>query len=88
MKVNHKDFIKIRNRVIKRLFALDKWQSNHILVKNLESGFPKHEMHKVKLVVNELIKSDFLIVKKSLHGNNVALNPVKKYYIDKIIEAI
>jgi hypothetical protein len=88
MKVSHKDFIKIRNKIIKRMFALDKWRSNHILVKNLESGFPKHEMHKVKLVVNELIKSGFLIVKKSLHGNNVALNPVKKYYIDKIVEAI
>ena len=45
-------------------------------------------MHKVKFVIDELIKSEFVLAKKSLHGNNIALNLYKKEEIDKIIEAI
>lgn len=88
MRIKDKDFIKIRNRIIKRMYALDKWKSNHILIKNLESGFPRHEIHKVKQVIDVLVKEGFLLIKKSLHGENVALNPLKKGEIDKIIEAI
>ncbi len=84
MKINPEDFRKIRIKIIRTLYSLGKWKSNHLLIKNLESGFPKHEMKKVKGVIVELIKDGILIMKPTLHGKAVSLNIKKKGEIDKI----
>lgn len=68
------DFIRIRRGIIKKLYSLDKWASNHILIKNLESGFPSHEIGKIKEVINLLIKDKLLIPKPTKHGMAVSLN--------------
>ena len=72
------DFIRIRKGVIKKLHSLDKWTSNHLLIKNLESGFPSHEIGKVREVVKLLIKDRLLISKPTKHGMAVSLNESMK----------
>ena len=72
------DFIRIRRGIIKKLHSLDKWASNHLLIKNLESGFPSHEIGKVKEVIKLLIKDELLIPKSTKHGVAVSLNEFMK----------
>lgn len=72
------DFIRIRRGTIKKLHSLDKWRSNHLLIKNLESGFPSHEIGKVKEVINLLIKDKLLIPKPTKYGMAVSLNESMK----------
>ncbi len=72
------NFIRIRKGIIKKLHSLDKWASNHLLIKNLESGFPAHEIGKIKEVIKLLIKDRFLIPKPTKHGMAVSLNESMK----------
>lgn len=72
------DFIRIRKGIIKKLHSLDKWASNHLLIKNLESGFPSHEIGKAKDVIKLLIKDELLIPKQTKHGVAVSLNETMK----------
>ena len=78
IKRSDRDFIRIRRGVIKKLHSLDKWASNHLLIKNLESGFPSHEIRKVREVTRLLIKDRLLISKPTKHGMAVSLNESMK----------
>lgn len=88
METDEEDFRKKRRKIIRAMYSLNKWGSNHILIKNLESGFPKHEMKRVKRVVIELIKDGILIVKPTIHGKAVSLNTQRKGEIDEIKESV
>ena len=72
------DFIRIRRGLIKKLHSLDKWGSNHLLIKNLESGFPSHEIGKIKEVIKLLIKDRLLTPKPTKRGMAVSLNESMK----------
>ncbi len=87
MKISKKDYLRIRCWIIKKLYRANKWKSNHILVENIISGYSKHELHKLRLVLIILVKQEYLILNKSLHGDNVALNPAKIKEINNIIVA-
>ena len=84
MKINPEDFRKIRIKIIRTLYSLGKWKSNHLLIKNLESGCPKHEIKKVKKIIKILIKQEILIAKPTIYGKAVSLNIRKKKEIDEI----
>jgi len=78
IKKTNPDFIRIRKGIIKKLHSLDKWTSNHLLIKNLESGFPSHEIGKAKEVIKLLIKDRLLTPKPTKHGMAVSLNESMK----------
>lgn len=50
------------------------WQHVHTNIENLQSGFRGHEKGRVKEVVNELVKMQFLIAKPTHYGTEVSLN--------------
>jgi len=83
-KITKKDVRRIERKIIRTMYSQNKWGSNHMLTKNLESGFPKHEIKKVKVVIMELIKEGILVVKPTLHGKAVSLNSKKKEKIDEV----
>lgn len=76
--------IKIMVLIISKLTRMDKWGGSHTEITNLTKGLPeqyKRDKTGKKIIqkaIEELIKNEFLIVKKSTGEIHVSLNPKKK----------
>jgi len=75
----------IQRKIITKLYSLGKWNKNHLLIDNLESGFPVHCIKCIKKEVLQLIKEGILATKKSKHGLAVSLNIRRKEEIETIL---
>jgi len=86
MKLNRSDFIRIRNNIIKKLYAHGAFSKGHMLYERLQSGIPPHLAGFVDYILQELVKEGLVLhYGKTKHGDAYQLNIKKLEEIEKII---
>ena len=61
-------------RILYKLIRRNKWNASHTPVELLQWGIPVELRGRAKALVEMLIKKNWLIVKKTGHGDDVYLN--------------
>lgn len=76
----------IEIRILKRMYKLKLWKSNHMRLENLlHSGFPRHELGNVKSAIKRLINKGIIIYYHK-SKNAIQLNWEYKAQIEEILE--
>ncbi len=73
--------------ILRKLFVMRKIGASHTPLVNIQKSFPKHLRGDVnKKAIPQLIKQNFLILKKHNYGEGVSLNPNKTQEIREILK--
>lgn len=75
----------IKGKVLHKLTRAGKFQASHTAIENLQSGFPKDLVGKVKEMITELKKEGILMPKRTNYGEQISINLQKK---EKVLEYI
>jgi len=81
--VKKSEYIRISRTIIRKLLDMNCFGKGSVYVNVLQSGIPKHDIDKVQIVINALVKQGICQKKKKAHGWKYYLN-MDKY--DKILE--
>ncbi len=76
----------IKARILNKLMRFGKWQHSHTSVDNLTKSFAKDLRGRAKGLVDELIKSGFLLPKSTCYGKEVSLNVRLKAQIEEYVQ--
>ena len=64
----------IKGKILHKLTRAGKFEHSHTAVENLQKGFPKDIVGRVKDMIKELKKGDILIIKATNYGEQVSIN--------------
>ena len=82
------NYIKIRKNIIKKLYSNQCFNQGHMLYERLSSSIPSHLKGFVKIILNDLIKEELvLIYGKTKYGVAYQLNIKKLNEIEKILNS-
>ena len=68
----------IKGKILHKLARFGKFEASHTAVENLQKGFPKDLVGRVKEIITELKKENVLFVKKTSYGEQISMNLDKK----------
>ena len=86
MRINDADYNRIRNNILKKLYAYAAFSKGHLLFERLLHGIPPHLSGFVKDVLKNLMKDELvLFYGKTKHGNAYQLNIKKLEEIENIV---
>jgi len=86
MRINDADYNRIRNNILKKLYAYGAFSKGHLLFERLLHGIPPHLSGFVKDVLKNLMKDELvLFYGKTKHGNAYQLNIKKLEEIENIV---
>jgi hypothetical protein len=81
------DYLKIKKNTIKKLYSCQCFNQGHMLYERLTSGIPSHLKGFVKIVLEDLLKEELvLIYGKTKYGIAYRLNIKKLNEIEEIID--
>ena len=87
VKLSNSNYIKIKKNIIKKLYSNQCFNSGHMLYERLTSGIPSHLKGFVKIVLNDLLKEELVLVYgKTKYGIAYQLNVKKLNGIEKIMD--
>jgi len=72
--------------ILKRLLTKHCIGAKHTAIEHCYGGLPKHAQYAAKYFTKELIKKEFILLKKTEYGNQVSLNPDRLPEIRNMIE--
>ena len=75
----------IKGKILHKLTRFGKFEASNTAIENLQKGFPKDMVGRVKDMIKELKKENILLVKHTGYGEQVSVNLDK---IGKVIEYI
>ena len=75
----------IKGKILHKLTRMGKFEHSHTAIENLQKGFPKDMVGRVKEMIKELKKESILLVKPTNYGEHVSINLDKK---DKVMEYV
>lgn len=81
----------IKKFILRKLISLGKIGGSHTSVFNLNKGLPNHirsnkkGQKEIKQSIDELIKNNFLLSKKSTNEQHISINPRKIKEIKKFL---
>ena len=82
----------IKGKVLHKLTRFGKFEHSHTAVENLQKGFPKDIVGRVKETIYELKKEGILKTKPTSYGEQVSINLEESekvmYYIDIFLKKI
>ncbi|MBI4139341.1 hypothetical protein HY483_00075 [Candidatus Woesearchaeota archaeon] len=82
----------IKGKVLHKLTRFGKFEHSHTAVENLQKGFPKDIVGRVKETISELKKEKILKSKPTSYGEQVSINVEESekvmYYIDIFLKKI
>jgi len=84
-KLKKSEYIRISRTILRKLFDMNCIDKGSVYINVLQSGIPKHDIDKVQVVLDALIKQYICCKKKKGHGWKYYLN-MDKY--DKILEIV
>lgn len=76
----------IKGKILHKLTRSGKFEASHTAIENLQKGFPKDLVGRVKDAVKELIKEGIIYTKKTNYGGHASMNLEKKDRIMAHIE--
>ena len=86
MRINDADYNRIRNNILKKLYAYGAFSKGHLLFERLLHGIPPHLSGFVKDVLKNLMKDELvLFYGKTKHGTAYRLNIKRLNQIEEII---
>ena len=77
----------IKGKILHKLTRTGKFEASHTAIENLQKGFPKDLVGRVKELIQELKKEGILLPKKTNYGEQVSINLQKKEKVLAYIEA-
>ena len=77
----------IKGKILHKLTRAGKFEASHTAVENLQKGFPKDLVGKVKDLIKELKKEGILLPKKTSYGQQVSISLELKEKVLAYIEA-
>ena len=77
----------IKGKILHKLTRTGKFEASHTAIENLQKGFPKDMVGRVKELLQELKKEAILLPKKTNYGEQVSINLQKKEKVLAYIEA-
>lgn len=77
----------LRFKILWRLYHLHYWGRRHTPKENLPKGLPSHEKGMCFEVISDLVREGILIRKKTKHGDDLSLNPLRAKEILEFIES-
>lgn len=84
-KIKKSEYIRISKTIIRKLHDLGCYGDGSVYIHVLQSGIPKHEIDKIQIVVDALVKQQICVKKMKEHGWKYFLNIER---LDKIKEII
>jgi len=83
-----KEYNQIKRFVLRKLVRKRMWMHKHTSIHNLPKGLPDYLRSKktVRKVIENLLKSGFLLSKPTNYGLEISLNIKKKKEIEEVIE--
>ena len=86
MKLNDADYNRIRNNLLKKLYAHGAFSKGHMIFERLLHGVPSHLSGFVKDVLKDLMKKELILFYgKTKYGDAYQLNIKKLKEIEEII---
>ena len=76
----------IKGKILHKLTRTGKFEASHTSIENLQKGFPKDIVGRVKELIQELKKEGILMPKKTNYGEQVSINLQKKEKVLAYIE--
>ncbi|MBS3119358.1 hypothetical protein J4475_00890 [Candidatus Woesearchaeota archaeon] len=76
----------IKGKILHKLTRAGKFEASHTAIENLQKGFPKDFIGRVKDLVRDLKKEGILMPKKTNYGEQVSVNLAMKEKVLKYIE--
>ena len=76
----------IKGKILHKLTRAGKFQASHTAIENLQNGFPKDLVGKVKEMIAELKKEGLLLPKRTNYGEQISINLQKKEKVLGYIE--
>ncbi len=64
----------IKGKILHKLVRFGKFEHSHTAIENLQKGFPKDLIGRVKEMILELKKEEILKIKRTNYGEQVSLN--------------
>lgn len=74
-----------KGKILHKLTRFGKFEHSHTAIENLQKGFPKDSIGRVKEIIDELRKEGILHIKPTSYGVQVSVNLGKK---DKVMQYI
>lgn len=85
-RISPADYLRIRNNIVKKLYAYGAFAHGHLLLERLQSGIPSHLTGFAKQVLEDLVKDEIvLFYGRTKHGGAYQLNIKKLKEIEEII---
>ncbi|MCK5107775.1 MAG: hypothetical protein KAQ83_03530 [Nanoarchaeota archaeon] len=86
-KLSKTDYFRIKNNIIKKLYSGQCFNQGHMLYERLTSGIPSHLKGFVKIMLEELLKEELvLIYGRTKYGAAYQLNIKKLKEIEEILD--
>lgn len=76
----------IKGKILHKLTRAGKFEASHTAIENLQKGFPKDLVGRVKNMIQELKKEGVLVPKKTSYGEQISVNLEKKEKVLLYIE--
>ena len=76
----------IKGKILHKLTRAGKFQASHTAIENLQNGFPKDLVGRVKELITELKKEGILLPKRTNYGEHISINLEKKEKVLAYIE--
>ena len=73
----------IKGKILHKLTRQGKFEHSHTAIENLQKGFSKEMVWKVKELIKELKKEGLLLTKPTGYGEHVSINLDKKEIVMK-----
>ncbi len=78
--------VEIKGKILHKLSRFGKFEHSHTAIENLQKGFPKDIVGRVKEMVAELKKEGILKTKPTGYGEQVSINLDKHDFVMKYID--
>ncbi len=76
----------IKGKILHKLIRAGKFQASHTAIENLQNGFPKDQVGRVKDMIIELKKEGILLPKRTNYGEQISINLQKKEKVLQYVE--
>ncbi|MCX6709165.1 MAG: hypothetical protein NTW67_05985 [Candidatus Woesearchaeota archaeon] len=76
----------IKGKVLHKLLRAGKFEHSHTAVENMQKGFPKDLIGRVKENIVELVKEGLLKIKLTNYGSQVSINVDKTEDVMKYVD--
>ena len=82
--MNETDASYVKSKILERMVRHRFIGGKHTDINNLRKGFEKSRYREIDLVIDQLIRDNFLIVKITGYGKHISLNPKMLAEVKKI----